>query len=105
MLMKKILMATLIAGALLIPAADAAPKNRQKRQGARIGQGAQSGSLTGPEAQRLGRQWGKLNRSIARDRRDGGGLTARERIKIDNQQDRLSRQIYRQKHDRQTRPH
>ena len=102
--MKKLLMATLVAGALLIPAAEAAPKHRQKRQGVRIAQGARNGSLTGPEAHGLGRRWGRLNRSIARDRRDGGGLTGRERVKIHGRQDRLSRQIYRQKHDGQTRP-
>jgi hypothetical protein len=102
--MKKILMTTLIAAALLLPAFGAAPQNRQQRQGARIGQGVQSGALTGPEAQRLDRQWGQLNRSIARDRRDGGQLTGRKSIKIDHQQDRLSRRIYRQKHDGQKRP-
>lgn len=102
--MMKTLMITLAAGALLIPAADAAPKNRQKRQGARIHQGVHSGSLTGPEAVGLGRRWTGLNRSIRRDRLDGGGLTGRERVKIHHQQDRLSRQIFRQKHDGQTRP-
>ena len=53
--MMKTLMIALAAGALLVPAADAAPKNRQKRQGARIHRGVHNGSLTRPEAVGLGR--------------------------------------------------
>ncbi len=102
--MKQFFVVSLLAGALLVPAADAAPKHRQKRQGARIAHGVNDGSLTRPETFRLGQDWRQLNRSIARDRRDGGGLTGRERLKIDRQQDRLSGRIYRQKHDGQSRP-
>ncbi len=102
-MLKKLFLITLVSGALLAPGSQASIKGRQKRQGARIHQGIRDGSLTRPEAHRLGHAWGRLNHQIRRDRRDGGGLTPRERVKIHHRQDRLSRQIYKQRHDRQTR--
>jgi len=102
-MLKKLFLITLVSGALLAPGMEASIKARQKRQGARIHHGVRDGSLTRPEAHRLGHAWGRLNRQIRRDRRDGGGLTRRERVEIHRRQDRLSRQIYKQRHDRQTR--
>ena len=76
---------------------------RQREQQKRIGEGIQNGSLNAREAARMEHQETRLNREVARDRRDGGGMTAGERAKINRQQNRQSKRIYRQKHDGQVR--
>lgn len=88
------------------PATSTAPirrptiRQRQRLQQHRIGQGIRSGQLTAGETARLERREARLNRKIARDRRDGGGLSMQERRQINRQQNRMSRQIYRAKHNR-----
>ena len=77
---------------------------RERRQQARIAQGARSGELTPAEAARLERKQARLRRQIRRDRVDGGGLSARERSRINRQQNQLNRKIYREKHDNQVAP-
>ncbi len=101
--MKRMILTAIVAGVLVVPTMNAGIRHREKRQGARIHQGVHNGSLTRREAAGLSRNWVRLDRSIRRDRHDGGGLTKHERVKIHHRQDRLSRQIYRQKHDGQTR--
>ncbi len=76
---------------------------RQREQQKRIGEGIENGSLTAREAARMEHQETRLNREVARDRRDGGGMTAAEKAKINRQQNRQSKRIYRQKHDGQVR--
>lgn len=101
-----LVLTTALAGFLAVapPArADGRIKRRQNRQQVRIGEGIEKGQLTAREAARLERREARLNRQIARDRRDGGGLSKHERRGIERRQDRLSRGIYRQKHDRQKR--
>ncbi|MEW6435282.1 MAG: hypothetical protein AB1730_27630 [Myxococcota bacterium] len=94
----------LLAVALFAMPAFAAPVGaRSASLQARINQGVASGQLTGPEAARLQRQENRLNRTIARDRCDGGGLTMHERAKIQRRENRLSRHIAVQKHDAQRR--
>jgi hypothetical protein len=94
----------LVAIALFAIPAFAAPVGaRSASLQARINQGVASGQLTGPEAARLQRQENRLNRTIARDQRDGGGLSLHERAKIQRQENRLSRHIAVQKHDAQRR--
>jgi hypothetical protein len=79
-------------------------QQRGENQQRRIATGVASGSLTAAEAARLERREARLNREIARDRRDSGGrLTPAERRRVNRAQNRLSRQIYRQKHDAQRR--
>ncbi|MEP7365860.1 MAG: hypothetical protein ABI972_21610 [Acidobacteriota bacterium] len=70
---------------------------------ARINQGVRSGELTRGEAARLQARDNAIQRTIRRDRIDGGGLSLAERRKIDRRQDALSRDIARQKHDGQYR--
>ncbi len=101
--MTRLFMITVLAAAMMTPTADAAIKQRQRRQTIRIGQGVESGELTRREAYRLNHARKSLNHSIRHDRIDGGGLTKHERVKTHHRQDRLSRQIYRQKHDAQKR--
>ena len=70
---------------------------------ARINRGFRSGELTRPEAARLQARDNAIQRTIRRNRIDGGGLSWAERRRIDLRQDALSRDIARQKHDRQYR--
>ncbi|MBX9568412.1 MAG: hypothetical protein K2X77_05925 [Candidatus Obscuribacterales bacterium] len=76
---------------------------RQNRQGKRINQGVNNGSLTGRETARLARQQAQLRRQERRMRASGDGLTATERMRIEHNQDQMSQSIYNQKHDQQTR--
>lgn len=95
----------LVAAAVLfaVPAFAAPVGARSASLQSRINQGAASGQLTGPEAARLQHQENRLNRELARDRRDGGGLSMHERAKIQRQENRLSRHVAVQKHDAQHR--
>jgi len=114
--MNKFWLATLIGGALLIPAAypqTAAPaeekegriQRREERQQKRIAQGVASGQLTPKETARLENKEAKINRQVRRDRKqNGGNLTNKEKAKINREQNRASRDIYRQKHDAQKTP-
>ena len=99
-MLKQILMATMVLGAL---AAQPVARARQDVQQKRIAQGVRSGTLTPAETARLERQQTALNRQIRRDKADGGGLSAAERARIQREQNTLSRRIAVQKHDAQTR--
>ena len=101
--MKTRMIAAVIAVLMGSPALAAQVDRRADTQQGRIAQGVASGSLTAHEAGRLERKEARLDREIARDRRDGPGLTERERAKINRHENRLSRDIYRQKHDGQRR--
>jgi len=102
--MRSLLMATLIAGALVVPGAYAdRPATRQKAQQKRIDEGVESGELTKKEARKIEKKEAKLHRQVRKDRADGGGMTARERAKIEKKQDKLSEQIHKEKHDSQER--
>src|SRR5262245_23239593 len=98
--MKKLLLTTLMAASLALPAAfgQRIPE-REKKQQERIDQGTKSGELTKKEKARIEAKERKLKREVRRDRKDGPGLTAKERVKIEHQQDKLSQDIYKQKHD------
>ena len=98
-------MKTFLLAAVLfaVPAFTAAPAARSASLQGRINQGVATGQLTGPEAARLQRQENRLNRTIARDRCDGGGLSMHERAKLQRQENRLSRHVAYQKHDAQRR--
>ena len=101
--MRSFLLATFIAGALVVPGICAdRPAARQKTQQKRIAEGVKSGELTKKETLKLEKKEAKLHRQIRKDRADGGGLTAKERAKIERKQDKLSEQIYKEKHDNQT---
>lgn len=76
--------------------------HRQDRQEQRIEQGISSGSLTQPEARRLGREQARLTRAEARVEADGR-VTRREAAAIEHRQDHASRHIAHAKHDRQVR--
>lgn len=90
-----------LAAATLAAAPRAA--HRDNRQEARIRHGVTTGALTGPEARRLHVRENSIERSILRDRIDGGVFTPQERIAAEQRQDNLSRDIFNQKHDRQRR--
>jgi hypothetical protein len=91
------------AGALLPADASAGVNAREHRQRERIRAGVQDGSLTRPEAHRLGRQQVRIERLERRMRADDGRLGPRERARLDGALDRGSARIYRQRHDGQTR--
>ncbi len=76
---------------------------RQQRQGNRIGQGVNNGSLTARESARLARQQAHLRRQERRFRSSGDGLSATERMRLEHNQDQMSQSIYKQKHDEQSR--
>jgi hypothetical protein len=94
----------ILAVLLLSTTAFAAGVDRRAaRQDARIAHGAATGQLTARETVRLQARQQHIERTIARDRADGGGLSLRERRKIQRKENRLSRAIYREKHDAQVR--
>lgn len=76
---------------------------RQQRQGKRISQGVNNGSLTARESARLARQQAQLRRQERRFRSSGDGLSATERMRLEHNQDQMSQSIYNQKHDEQSR--
>jgi Tfp pilus assembly protein PilX len=97
----KILLATLLTGALALSAADR-PAKRQVAQHERIETQAANGNLTQAEEAKLKSRERRVRRQTAKDRVDGGGLTPAERAKAEAKQDALSRQIARESRDAQT---
>ena len=101
--MKRVLFATLLSGALLVPgmfAREGRIRRREENQQKRIAEGIKTGQLNPREAARIEGQEARLNGEVRHDRKTGGGLSPRERAKIERQQDRLSKEIYREKHDK-----
>jgi hypothetical protein len=104
--MKAIKTALVIAVAvstLGVQAAEAAGINkREAAQRHSIRQGVQDGSLTRPEAHRLGKSQVRMERKEQHFRSDGE-LTRRERANLQATADRNRAKIYRQRHDGQVR--
>jgi len=109
--MKRLIIASMLAGALLAGTASTSfaddakegkIKERKENQQRRIAQGVANGSLTPKETARIEHNEAKLNKEIRHDRKDGGGLTNKEKAKINRQQNRVSKEIYNQRHDGQT---
>lgn len=73
---------------------------RQLNQDQRIQQGAQSGSLTQREENRLERGQNRIDRMENKAKADGN-VTPQERKRLQHAENVESRQIYREKHDRQ----
>jgi aminoglycoside phosphotransferase family enzyme len=106
----KLIAATTLAGALMIPALAQAQwayagglrtpaiHRRQLRQHVRIQQGVRSGQLTRLETRRLARQQARIHRQAARARADGF-VSRRERFRLNRQLNHSSRAIYRLKHN------
>ena len=101
-----------VAAALSIPALaqNATPTDstktpvvnqRQRNQQARIGQGVQSGQLTGHETRQLERQQARIQATKHKDKADGN-VTPQERAQLTRMQNRASRDIYRDKHNNRT---
>jgi hypothetical protein len=83
------------------PAASAATPGIDKReaaQQARIAQGAQTGTLTPRETQRLEKEQGRINTTEANAKADGV-VTGKERRKLHAMQDGASRDIHHKKHN------
>lgn len=97
--MKRILMIALTAAGIAGCMNAESIRGRQANQQARVAQGVRSGSLTPRETAHIERQEAALNRSIRRDRVDGGGLTSAERARINARQNHLSNEIARKKHN------
>lgn len=98
----KIVVAAVFALPLVASAQTATPRvdQRQINQEARIDQGAQSGSLTQREANRL--EAGQQHvQSVENKAKADGVVTRQERARMHHAQDVQSRKIYNQKHDRQ----
>ncbi len=74
---------------------------RQRNQQRRIGQGVQSGQLTGGETRQLERQQARIQATKQKDKADGN-VTPQERRQLTRMQDRASRNIYRDKHNNRT---
>lgn len=77
---------------------------RQQNQERRIQNGANTGSLTKGEYQRLQAQQYRIEVREKYMRSTGGVFTARERARLQHSQNKASRNIYRQKHDRYGNP-
>ena len=83
-----------------LPATAQTVNQREMRQQQRINQGAQSGQLSRPEAQRLRYLEMRLRRTQARLRwRHGGRLTMQDRQRLQMMERQDSRAIYRLKHN------
>jgi hypothetical protein len=76
---------------------------RERRQRARIADGARSGELTRREARRLRAGERHIQREERRYRRSDGQLSRWERRDLQRDLNRQSRRIQRQKHDEQDR--
>ena len=101
--LKSIVAMTLTCAALGVSAADAAGINqREAAQRHSIRAGIADGSLTRPEAWRLGKSQARLERKEQHFRSDGE-LTRRERANLHATADKNRAKIYRQRHDGQTR--
>jgi hypothetical protein len=72
--------------------------NRDHRQTQRIRQGIRSGEIARPEAHRLKKEKGRIDRAYHRASADGH-LNWRERQRLNNMQNHVSRNIYRAKHN------
>lgn len=94
---------TLSMACLAADTADAAGINqRQAAQRESIRNGVSDGSLTRPEAYRLGKSQVRMERKEQHFRSDGE-LTRRERANLHATADRNRARIYRQRHDDQVR--
>jgi hypothetical protein len=72
---------------------------RVENQKDRLQNGVANGSLTPQQAERLGRQDGRINREARRmAARNGGSLSESQEARIHRQMNRQSRRIYRAKH-------
>ena len=106
--MKKIILMLVVVGFLGVLTVDSfaqrTPRGhkRMERQGNRIKQGVNSGSLTRRETQRLVNQRKEIKSSVKTAKSDGK-LTVRERRNLRGQLNRSSRSIYRMKHNNRTR--
>ena len=74
---------------------------RQRNQQHRIGQGVQSGQLTGHETRQLERQQARIQATKKKDKADGN-VTPQEKAQLTRMQNRASRDIYRDKHNNRT---
>jgi hypothetical protein len=92
-----------LGAGLLASDASAGVEAREQRQRARIRAGVADGTLTRPEALRLSRTQGRIERLEGRMRADGGGIGPYERLRLDGILDRSSARIHRQRHDGQSR--
>ena len=100
---KNLLVVAIAVATLNASLADAAGINqREAAQRHSIREGVADGSLTGPEAYRLGKSQVRLERKEQRYRADGE-LTRRERADLQLTADKNRVKIYRQRHDEQTR--
>ncbi len=101
--LKTMIAVALTATTLNAAVADAAGINkREAAQRESIRNGVEDGSLTRPEAYRLGKSQVRMERKEQRFRADGE-LTPRERANLQATADVNRARIYRQRHDEQTR--
>ena len=77
----------------------AVASQRDADQQQRIEQGLQSGQLNTREAGQLERDEQRIDRTQARDLKQGGALTDQEKAQITREQNRASRDIYNDKHN------
>ena len=95
--------ATLSMACLAADTAEAAGLNqRQAAQRESIRNGVADGSLTRPEAYRLGKSQVRMERKERQFRSDGD-FTRRERANLQTTADKNRARIYRQRHDEQVR--
>ena len=76
----------------------ASETQRDANQQERIEQGLQSGQLSTREAGSLERDQQRIDRTEARDMRDGS-LSPQEKVQLQHEQNQASRDIYRDKHN------
>ena len=101
--LKTAMLIGITAAACVAATAQAAGINqREAAQRHSIRSGIQDGSLTRPEAYRLGKSQVRMERKEQRFRSDGE-LTRRERANLQATADRNRVRIYRQRHDGQVR--
>ena len=101
--MKSLMVIGLAVATCVAGTANAAGINqREAAQRQSIRNGVQDGSLTRPEAYRLGKQQVRLERKEQRFRSDGE-LTRRERANLQSSANASRASIYRQRHDNQVR--
>ncbi len=101
--MKKLLIAFALTSVVTNQAVHAKTINkRQQNQANRIGQGINSGQLTGLETKRLIKQQANIAHKERQFKSDGQ-FTRKERVRVQHMQNHASTQIFKQKHDKQTR--
>ncbi|MDR3390025.1 MAG: hypothetical protein P4L92_23555 [Rudaea sp.] len=86
-----------IAQAQEQPAAVATQRDANQQE--RIEQGLQSGQLNTKEAGQLERDEQRIDRTQARDLKQGGALTPQEKAQITHEQNQASKDIYQDKHN------